>query len=350
MTNDHILRRRGINYDVGTFTRGRASSSRDHFDPDIVRREMEIIKRDLHCNAVRISGEPLPRLVAAAEYALAQGLEVWFSPAKIDANEQETLDYFAECAKAAESLRKQSDHLVFVTGCELTFFMKGLVDGATSFDRIATFMKPWKLLKSTIVRGSFQKRLNRFLSKAAAVVREHFHGSVTYASGTWENVDWTPFDYVGIDYYRDAHNKANYAVKLRDYFKHGKPVIVLEFGCCTYQGAEDKGGYGWNIVDRSAVPPQLKGNFVRDEAMQARQISELLDIFEAEKINGAFLFTFVSVTYPYNEQTSYDLDKASYSVVKTYTDQTGTAYNGMPWEPKASFHAVADYYAKLRSR
>jgi hypothetical protein len=62
-----------------------------------------------------------------------KGLEVWFSPAFIDADEQETLTYF--------------------------------------------------------MKGSFHKRLNSFLAKAAVVVREHFHGQLTYASGSWENVD-----------------------------------------------------------------------------------------------------------------------------------------------------------------
>lgn len=182
------MNRKGINYDIGTFTRGKESSSRDIFDPAIVQREMEIIKNDLHCNAVRISGQDIGRLTAASEYALQQGLEVWFSPAFVDANEQEMLPYFTECAKAAEKLRLLSPKIVFIVGCELTFFMKGLVDGDTAFDRINTFMKPWRLLKSTLLKGSFNKRLNAFLSKATTVVRAHFHGQLTYSSGSWEDV------------------------------------------------------------------------------------------------------------------------------------------------------------------
>jgi hypothetical protein len=100
-----MINRKGINYDVGTFTRGKESSSRDVFDPVIVQREMEIIKNDLHCNAIRISGQDIARLSLAAEMAIHQGLEVWFSPAFIDADEQATLTYVAECAKAAEKLR-----------------------------------------------------------------------------------------------------------------------------------------------------------------------------------------------------------------------------------------------------
>ena len=227
LIKNFTLPRKGINYDVGTFTRGRDSSSRDIFNPAVVKRELEVIKNDLHCNAIRISGQDLDRLSLAAEFAIQQGLEVWFSPSLIDGTEQETLHYFKECAKVAENLRKQSPNIIFVAGCELTFFMKGLVIGETSFDRIKTFMSPWKLLKNTILKGSYHKRLNIFLKRAINVIKEHFHGQITYFSGTWENVNWDLFDIVGIDYYRDAHSKNSFREKLRTYFKHGKPVLTL---------------------------------------------------------------------------------------------------------------------------
>jgi hypothetical protein len=196
--------------------------------------------------------------------------------------EEETMAYFKECAKAAEKLRNVSPKIVFVAGCELTFFMKGLVDGKTSFDRMSTFMNPWRLLKSTLVKGSFNKRLNRFLTEAVSSIRDVFHGQITYASGPWEKVDWSPFDLVGIDYYRDARNKETYRESLREHRKGGKPVAITEFGCCTYQGADDKGGYGWAIVDRGKDPPRLKGQYVRDEEVQSKYLLDLLQIFEEE--------------------------------------------------------------------
>jgi hypothetical protein len=167
---------------------------------------------------------------------------------------------------------------------------------------------------------------------------------MTYSSGTWENVDWNLFDFVGIDYYRDEHNKPSYREKLRAYFKYGKPVVILEYGCCTYKGADDKGGYGWAIVDRNKTPNELKGDYLRDEGVQVNYLTELLDIFAEENVYGAFWFTFVMPSYPYNENQIYDLDTASYSVVKSFIDKNGTTYNDMPWEPKASFTALARYY------
>ncbi|QHW34693.1 abortive infection protein [Paenibacillus rhizovicinus] len=352
-TGTHSFSRKGINYDVGTHTRSQAYSSREHFDPAIVRRELEIIRHDLHCNAVRISGQDIERLTVAARFAIEQGLEVWFSPSYVNADEAETLAYFEACASAAEELRKLSPNVIFIVGCELTFFMKGLVTGETAFDRMQTLINPWKLIKNTLRKGSFHKRLNAFLTKAVAVVRSRFHGKLTYASGVWEQVNWAPFDFVGIDCYRDRMNQGSYREKLRAYFKHGKPVVVLEFGCCTYAGASEKGGYGWAIVDRDQSPPRMKGEYVRDENEQTRYMEELLTIFKEEQVEGAFWYTFVMPFYPGSENPQFDLDMASYSVVKSLDDgvvatsiaSKTIAYSGMPWEPKASFRRLAELYA-----
>ena len=334
---------KGINYDVGTSTT-HGTLSRETFDPQIVRREIEIIQDDLHCNAIRISGQDVERLVLAGNFAIQQGLDVWLSPSLPDATEEETLQYFEECARAAEDLRKQSPTTVLITGVELTAFMRGLLEGDTPMQRLSTLTNPLRLIKSTITKGSFHKNLNTFLSKATTAVRQHFHGRITYASGPWEEVDWSPFDFVGVDYYRDAMNKKVYEKNLHKYFKHGKPVVITEFGSCTYKGAEDKGGYGWAVVDWSQTPPQLNQQLTRDETGQADYLIELLQVFERGKVEGAFAFTFVSPSYPYHGENNHDLDMASYSLVKTYEDRRGSTYHDMPWEPKESFFELANYY------
>lgn len=54
------MRARGITYDTGFFNAG--TSTREPFDPDVVRREMRVIHDDLHCMAVRITGGDPDRL------------------------------------------------------------------------------------------------------------------------------------------------------------------------------------------------------------------------------------------------------------------------------------------------
>jgi hypothetical protein len=341
------MKHTGINYDVGIYPFGEELPSRALFDPAIVRREIEIIKNDLHCSAIRIMGRDPERLRIAAEFALDQGLEVWLGPAFHNADKQDTLVYLIQCAKLAENLRLRAPRVVFIAGWELTFFMKGLVLGDTGMERIGAFMKPWRLLWSTLRMGPFNKNLNRFLAEAVGEVRRHFHGPVTYASGSWEKVDWALFDFVSIDCYRDAMNRGQFRESLRPYFAHGKPVVITEFGCCAYKGADDKGAYGWTIVDWNKEPPQLKGTYIRDEEVPARYLTDLLDIFVEERVDGTFAFTFVMPKYPHHDDPRFDLDMASYGVVKSYTDRKGATYPDMPWEPKQSFVALADYYRKL---
>jgi hypothetical protein len=43
------------------------------FNPAEVEFDMQVIARDLHCSAVRITGGDAEKLTVAAEYALAQG-------------------------------------------------------------------------------------------------------------------------------------------------------------------------------------------------------------------------------------------------------------------------------------
>ena len=121
-----------------------------------------------------------------------------------------------------------------------------------------------------------------------------FHGKVTYASvALVETVDWSIFDYVCIDAYRDKLIRNSFGEMLKRYFTFGRPVVIGEFGCCTYKGAEDRGGMGWDIADFSTKPPKLKGDYIYDQTTQAREITEELRIFDEVGVYGAFVFTFV---------------------------------------------------------
>lgn len=333
--------RRGINYDVGIVFNGEYAS-RPVFDLGLVRRELEIIRKDLHCNAVRISGTDVTRLVDAAEVALDQGLEVWLSPHLIDKTPQETLAYTVGCAAAAERLRRQSPNLVFILGCEWTLFMRGILPGNTFMQRLGSPLSTWWRLK---LLKSHNKPLNAFLAKANAAVRDVFHGPVTYAAAPIEAVDWSLYDFVALDYYRAAANRDTYGKRLERHFSHGKPVVITEVGLCAYKGAENKGARGFMIVD-PRDPHKLDGDYVRDEGLQARELIDMLRMIDAAGAEGAFAFTFVAPALTYHENPRFDLDMASYSLVKSLTDKHGITFPDMPWEPKESFHALADFYAR----
>src|SRR6185312_191229 len=233
---------KGVLYDVG---RVMGINWRPHFDPNVVHRELSIIKNDLHCTAVKIRGLDITRLMIAAEDALSQGLEVWLSPEMWNKGQKQTLAYLVKAATAAESLRKQwPERVIFSVGTEATLFQRGFLKGWDLTQRIHH-----PSLRKQIKSGKPSKLLNAFLRTANERVREVFHGQVTYSSVIpIETVDWNLFDFVCIDVYRDRYLKTSYGDFIGRYFRYRKPVIIGEFGCCTYQGAEDAGGTGGDIV------------------------------------------------------------------------------------------------------
>jgi hypothetical protein len=225
---------------------------------------------------------------------------------------------------------------VLVTGGELSIFARGFLPGDDLFARTAHLTTPGPDLRSLL--GAVPARLNTFLAEVADTVRGGFGGKLTYASLPYERVDWAPFDYVAVDGYRAAHNAATFREDIRDLHRHGRPVAVTEFGCCTYRGAAGRGARGWLIVDRDHEPWRLDGDYERDEGEQAAYLRDLLRIFEQEGVDSAFWFTFAGYNFPHRAAPRHDLDLASYGVIKLDAD--------LGWEPKASFHALAAEYGK----
>lgn len=343
---------RGVCYDVGRVMLGR--NWRPDFDRVLARRELSIIRDDLHCNAVRLCGRDLDRLTTAAEEALAVGLDVWFSPELWDEEADDTCAYIVTAAERAETLRRDHEQeLVFSVGSELTLFMNGIVPGDNVLDRLSN-PAFWELVRS----GAHNQPLKAFLTKTVASVRKVFHGRVTYAAVPLEleAVDWSEFDIVATDLYRDARTRDIFPELARRPTKHGKPAVITEFGCCTYRGAADAGGMGWNIVDSEGLdgpgdaPKKLNSFYQRDEDEQARDLQEHLEIFADARLAGAFAFTFVEPTMPSADDPVHDLDLASYSLVRTMANGHGTTYPDMTWEPKRAFWAVAESYGQQDSR
>jgi hypothetical protein len=347
------VNRRGVIYDTGAVFSGKGGGgipTRPKLDLGTAERELQIARDDLHCNAVRLIGRDVDRLVQVAERGLALGLEVWLSPALWGQSAEETLSYHVSAAERAEGLRQQyPDRFVLVLGSELTIFMHGIVPGGD-------FSARTRAAFSQVKAGdhSASDRLNDFLGRASTAVRNVYRGPLTYASLIWEDVDWDRFDLVGVDHYRDTRIKDRYAEMLQPLLALGKPVINTEFGMRTYRGAESDGTLGFGVADVKRtvlhhllpfVRERLKGEYVRDEAMQARELTETLTALDAAGVDGAFVAEFVTARATFSEQPRYDLDMNALALVKTYRHARGTTYPDMSWEPKQSFHAVAGYYA-----
>lgn len=163
----------------------------------------------------------------------------------------------------------------------------------------------------------------------------------------WEApvIDWSAFDVIGIDAYRDAENAATYVQDLRAAQEFGIPVVVTEFGCCTWNGAADAGGSGYDIVDWEQDVPVLNGDYTRDEQEQVDYITGMFDIFENEDgIHEAYVYTFIEED-PYSSEPAYDLDMASFGIVRMVVNEGEESDPEAYWEPKAAFHALAERFA-----
>src|SRR6266508_1909158 len=108
------MRGNGITYHTGFISVG--GSTHEPFDPEVVKREIPIIRDDLHCNAVRITGGDPDRLEIATTHAADVGLEVWFSPFTNDLTTNKLLALLADCAERAERLHRQGAEVVLLTG------------------------------------------------------------------------------------------------------------------------------------------------------------------------------------------------------------------------------------------
>jgi len=309
------MRAFGISYDTG-FSRG-GGSSREPFDPEVVRRELRIIRDDLHADAVQIMGGDPERLELAASYAAELGLEVWFSPYQLELTADELLSLFADCAERAERLRRRGAEVVFVAGAELSLMNKGFLSGDT-----------------------FQDRLEQLLGQPQRLPE-------LVPAMQLERVDWSCFDIVSIDLYRSAEIADRFAEGVRALVAQGNPVAITEFGAATFRGAGERGARGLEIVEHdedTGAPLRLDGVYARDEEGQAAYLRELLEVFEAEGVDSAFVFTFALHDFPHRPDGDPRdaLDLASYGIVKVLDDGYGQTYPDLPWEPKAAFRLLAE--------
>jgi hypothetical protein len=328
------MRAWGVTYDTGFTNLG--TTTHEPFDPGVVAEDMRTIRNDLHADAVRITGGIAGRLEIAARLAAAAGLEVWYCPFTNDLTIDQLEEFLLDAASRAERIRLVGANIRFLTGSEISIMTIGLMPGDTLTERSAVLADPAR------VRGvlpDVQRKTNALLARAAAGTRERFGGLIGYASLPMEAVDWTPFDFIATDAgYRDASNAATLPANIAAMTSQGKPFAVTEFGCAPFTGAAARGSRG-DIIgydEHTAQPVRLTETVERNEPEQAAYLLELLDIYDAGGVDTAFVYTFASRHLPTSDDPAQDFDRGSFGIVKT-------GRGGMPWQPKAAFHALADY-------
>lgn len=333
-------RRRGLGHRGVVYTVGEGETPGTAWNAHRMRADLRAIRDDLHADTVEVTGDGVERLTATAAEAAELGLHIWLQPTLADVPERDILEHLAETGRFAEHLRRQGASVDFSVGCEFWLFVPGIVPGATVLDRVQN------ILDGTFDPVKMQHRLDRFTERAATLGRSVFHGNLSYAAAQDDKVDWTLFDVVGIDYYSYFRQPSDYVRELRRYEHWGKPLAITEFGTCAYKGAEKTAGMGWNIVDHSKSPEEIKGHLIRSEHTQAAYVVDLLRVFESMNLYAAIVFEFVTPDAPRRpDNPRYDLDMASYAITKTLKSRPDDPSSDWHWEPKEAFHALARRYA-----
>ncbi len=132
------MQHQGVHYDTGPVFRGPGyaiSTRPPALDMAVVRRELEVVRDDLHAHPVRIVGSQVDRMTAVAEIACGLGIEVWFPPAVFEYSMDETTARLVAAAKEAPRLDGvQPGRVIFVAGSELTLLMRGLIERSSVTD------------------------------------------------------------------------------------------------------------------------------------------------------------------------------------------------------------------------
>lgn len=348
---------RGVCYDTGSnFATGQGDLSRTVWSTSRMREEIRAVSDDLHCNSITVYGTDLDRLRETSTTAVERGLHVWLQPRLVDRPQDEILDHLAQAARHAEELRRRGARIGLNVGCEYIFFTPEIVPGGTYHERMAN-LHAMSTEAHLVAAGASvdivetTKRLNVFLTRAAAVAREHFQGGITYGAAPFEEVDWQLFDFVGVNHYYSTHpTRAGHVEELNSYLRWGRPLVICEFGTATYRGAGEKGALAFNIVDRSGPVPLVLDGYVRDEQAQADHHLWMLGIYEEVGVHSAAVYEFIHPTHPHSTDPRHDLDTASMAIVKTIREDPADPGSPYRWEPKQSFRSIAAHYAAAAER
>ncbi|MGW2618847.1 abortive phage infection protein [Streptomyces sp. NPDC001500] len=336
--------RRGLRHRGVVYTVGESETPATGWTARRMRADIRAIRHQLHADTVDVTGDGVERLTATAAEAAEQGLHVWLQPTLGDVPARDILEHLAETGRFAQRLRRQGASVDLSVGCEFWLFVPGIVPGDTALERVRN------LMNGAYDPVLFQRRLKAFTARAARTARSVFDGRLSYAAAQDDDVDWSLFDIVGVDYYSFFHRPADYVAELRGYLRWGKPLAVTEFGTCAYLGAPETAGMGWDVVDYDKDPEEIKGHLVRSERTQADYVTALLNVFESMGLYAAMAFEFVTPDAPHRpDDPRHDLDLASYAVTRTVQHRPGRPESGWHWEPKQAFHALARHYARHAS-
>mgnify|MGYP001572747758 CR=1 FL=1 len=313
---------KGINYNAGIDYNQCGEGS--EINPKEFLSDLKWIKK-MNCNSIRLYGSHNQKLLKYTKLALQNGFIVWTSPRYIGTNKHETLSLLLDFSKQLEKTRR-NDNLFLIIGNEFTIDMQGLVAGNTQMQRAMNY------------KNAKSNALNIILSKFVPEIRKVFGGKITYASLITENIDYSLFDYIGLNYYWYFGNMLNYASRLKNLSKkYEKKIIITEFGTCCYKFASFLDGAAYYPIQQLKLheKPILKWMIIRDEKEQIKYLKRCFKNFEEVNVEGAFIFDYAEKWKTFIPHKRC-MDLASFGIMKNH--ENGKII------PKLAFNYVREHY------
>ncbi|MFI6503905.1 hypothetical protein [Nonomuraea typhae] len=212
---------RGISYLVGEVS------------TDDVRRDLEVIARNLHCTTVMLIGDG-KRLIDAARTALGTGLGVYIRPSVPELPQPKLLEHLDAVAAAAEELRlEHPGRVTLLVGSEFSHTAPGIVPGPRSFLRLKLIVRLRCLHRSRPAGSGFL--LDRRLVRHAPRIRgDHPRDEAVQARYVGELIG--RYDAEGV------HGCFVFTFAMPDFPHHDDPRLDL-----------DKAGFGVVAVSADGV-------------------------------------------------------------------------------------------------
>ncbi len=276
-TKPFNLKYKGIGYFAGNLPGWPSSPtpSRDRME-----RELEIIRDDLGCNAVRIvaGGSYEDNLIECGKLAVDLGFDrIFICPRYMDETMEKTIERIGAFGGRVRDLKEISESIVYMVGNEFPLDTFDMIGGGGYYARVANMNKDW---------GRVVKMLPAMMREIIRVCREKYGYPISYAAIVKE-VDLIPwsdpaFESVGVNaYLMEYYGWDNWRVrKLFGGLKlYRKPIHSTEWGCMSYT---DAGRYG------AMAALHFSSGRGYDEDEQANYIDRYCRMLNQTGIDGSF--------------------------------------------------------------
>ena len=279
-----------------------------------VRRDFIRMRDELSANAVRLQGYS-EWLLKIAKIAKEEGLMVWLQPKFPNVVPEK------DFKKLLEKLSRKAEKIdvdVFLVGNELSLEVNRESNEMIDYVDRCLNMRENVIEPLQANPGDFVK----FISDLIRILRTHFNGKISYASGSWEFdiVNWEDFDIVCCNQFYFSQTKDNYLELLLKMKAFNKPAVLTEYAFMTIDRAFEAGPLWW-------YPKEYNVRY--DEDAQAECFLKNVEIIEKANLDGCFV-------HQWQEGTIAGLGDLGFGIVKL---------NG---RPKKAFFVIREFYSKWK--